>query len=1836
MGKNIESEKIYFPIKSIFPKVLILLLAMLLLTGCPGEDKTYITAKEQYAVGWILHNINDNTPTKLDYGEKDFAVYNYSFGYPSGQPQYFADLIGWLPPTHKRGGVIAAATHIHLSIPLDRVYYVKGENPVPENYGGEYKSSEWSFSKSIYLNYLKSNDPPEKFSPEQFGLDVNHEEHYLSQKPSQGITPVPGDRRHIYFGKAPYTPASFIVENNKIRLNGHPIRGYGNNSYPTRRKNVTTFSSDKGIVSFILPMPEYKIYHDGILETSGELTDFNPDLFQYHITKDGKYAINMSIPTNYPVWNNTIITAEIKVPAKESQPPELQRIEVEPFFEEGKEIQILVDLHDESGISSLEIFASSGNDWKKLDTKLTDAKNYIYGASHTPSENQEMLNLRIAASDTLGNLVSYTILPVALPSRTVKFNLAANKDTAAMGDIISFSGRCRISENEFCNNFLLDYYINNESVATEHTSYKLTASSNYDTSAGGDFTFEWKVPLDFKEKEINFKVKYGGTGVYLPHEETIKIPVETFDYDLGIFDLRINGSVFSDYFVINQKAKERLNVSGTVRNLGQNNAKDSLVLFKVDGNAIEKKSISEMAAGKESIVAFEWLPETESYHTIGLEVEYKEDANPNNDKVSKSVYIKFISSDVYAIVKPQDTATLGEEINISIIAYNFGEETAENVTAYLYGFYKPKNIYLSYSPNDEKGTKIAPSSIDYNGTRYDFSAAYNSTKVIVNISTDGFSESLSFSSKEKIKKMSNGIYLFMDYFSSLYASTYIGNASETKKSIGSLKPFDQKEENIDWSAMNTGKHMLVLFLDSKEDNNFDNNYDYGSIDVLNEGINVKAKFAINYLDKYFVGNKSAIKAIISNDGTEEAKNTLVTLFEQKYSNDKSGTKPHIRNPVIGSSKIDSLKAQDSVELSFNWTPSQVNWNYLLLIAESKKDIHPADNDALISVYVAPKGFDIKGYLFYPKDDIFVNKSTLIKGSVFNAGEDESTNISAALYEVLYELKSNEQKSNEQDSYNKNFNSARRLIGNKSIGTLKPDSSLEMSFNWTPSLSGRIYLELALEADNEGNKENNKYSLYIDANVQDVDVDASILSYQKFIIVNESTFVNVYLKNFGNKPSGKFNLSLRANGTVVDSLISKSLPPGEAQFYSLNWNPSEDGTYEIEAVADLSDAEQSNNIDKDVVNVYIRKEINLSFVDKNGDYVARTVLLGDYEISINGKGTFVVPDTPLEMWIFDEKRDDNSKGVISLAASVYENTSIGNSVIASSHITKPVFKDGLALYEIFANNDTWDYGHFSGKLSSELQELNLRYTELKAFACNDYDFGNDTCSKWEQIPSETIVYKGTFMVFANTDKAQAFGIGEKDYDDDSSPDWDDYDNDNDGINDENDSFTCHEGKLKSNKEDVTENQSEVSIKEGTNKLAEFNIDALRDRIDCRQITAQKQPNATKRGYTLLSGVLLANETKTLYVDKIAAQGKVCIKDEEVESIDEVSQKCDGNNERMIQCDGKAYGNYMCTDEGRQYKVEGLMHSAVTEPPICTESWTCAGWGGCGGGVQQRACTDSNGCGTNFNMPNKEQSCSAPSSSGTGRSGARSRYFTYQLGNIKEWHDGKSQTLALELYDLASFDFSKRFNSMILEWVGGSGIRITLSFRNEMIAIKLGESKNFDLDFDGKDDISLTYDGSSKNKADIILSRINPDFIETITIPEIQKSEGNIQKNETAVQTEKSETVKELPKKPISKTIFDIGKGALTEKKMPTLQILAAIIFAGLAITALLLALNASRKRDQYKQQGIQGKTDKLKNIESYIKMESDKGFSRSMIKKNLKRAGWSDDDIGKAMDKIKRV
>ncbi|MBA7511255.1 hypothetical protein ES705_03246 [subsurface metagenome] len=91
-----------------------------------------------------------------------------------------------------------------------------------------------------------------------------------------------------------------------------------------------------------------------------------------------------------------------------------------------------------------------------------------------------------------------------------------------------------------------------------------------------------------------------------------------------------------------------------------------------------------------------------------------------------------------------------------------------------------------------------------------------------------------------------------------------------------------------------------------------------------------------------------------------------------------------------------------------------------------------------------------------------------------------------------------------------------------------------------------------------------------------------------VFANESNGINATIKNNGTGDAGAFNVSLSADGTVVDSTSVAGLSAGASTEVSLEWTPSASGTYELCVVADcdgvIDESDETNNVTCEDVDV----------------------------------------------------------------------------------------------------------------------------------------------------------------------------------------------------------------------------------------------------------------------------------------------------------------------------------------------------------------------------------------------------------------------------------------------------------------------------------------------------------------------------------------------------------------------------------------------------------------------------------------------------------------------------
>jgi len=178
-----------------------------------------------------------------------------------------------------------------------------------------------------------------------------------------------------------------------------------------------------------------------------------------------------------------------------------------------------------------------------------------------------------------------------------------------------------------------------------------------------------------------------------------------------------------------------------------------------------------------------------------------------------------------------------------------------------------------------------------------------------------------------------------------------------------------------------------------------------------------------------------------------------------------------------------------------------------------------------------------------------------------------------------------------------------------------------------------------------------------------------------------------------------------------------------------------------------------------------------------------------------------------------------------------------------------------------------------------------------------------------------------------------------------------DEDGDGVGDYNDSvigteddvqvqgltdLTIHIGSYQSNETDASnvDTTETVTIDSAEGPVLEFEQDFSDSSLDLFDIEIKKEKHQDRHGI-IIKGINQSTvPEKAIYLEKKRMDSALCIKDAEIDSINDVSSDCRGTNELYFgRCeDVETIGRYTCSIEGGFYKIEGLTHSGAVEMNI----------------------------------------------------------------------------------------------------------------------------------------------------------------------------------------------------------------------------------------------------------------------------------------------------------------
>lgn len=212
---------------------------------------------------------------------------------------------------------------------------------------------------------------------------------------------------------------------------------------------------------------------------------------------------------------------------------------------------------------------------------------------------------------------------------------------------------------------------------------------------------------------------------------------------------------------------------------------------------------------------------------------------------------------------------------------------------------------------------------------------------------------------------------------------------------------------------------------------------------------------------------------------------------------------------------------------------------------------------------------------------------------------------------------------------------------------------------------------------------------------------------------------------------------------------------------------------------------------------------------------------------------------------------------------------------------------------------------------------------------------------------------TYFIFLSTDILDAAGnrmnssysfnftVAVQDTDGDSTPDYADTDDDNDGVLDSNDNLKGDESDINTNMPgidvliDGDSNLAQefggnplVSITNGGTLIVEFSFNFESYLLDLSNLTIlENSSNAVSS--LIVHGLPATVSSKTLFIRNTTKSHGICIIDtKDVLHYSDFTPACTSDNEMFIVCPG-SNASYTCVNNGTNFKITGLSNSAVIQ-------------------------------------------------------------------------------------------------------------------------------------------------------------------------------------------------------------------------------------------------------------------------------------------------------------------
>jgi len=307
------------------------------------------------------------------------------------------------------------------------------------------------------------------------------------------------------------------------------------------------------------------------------------------------------------------------------------------------------------------------------------------------------------------------------------------------------------------------------------------------------------------------------------------------------------------------------------------------------------------------------------------------------------------------------------------------------------------------------------------------------------------------------------------------------------------------------------------------------------------------------------GVECTVEVTVENIGTDDADTFDVTLEAD--------------NVTVQTLSVDSLAEDESVTLSFQWTPPDAATYQLKAIVDPEDVIDEAkenNNDISLTVTVKevppPPLPDLTVEFVDLPEEFVAEKTYEIKAIVKNIDGADAPRFSVRL---------------EADDTG---------VQTLSVDSLAVDESVTLTFRWTPP--GPDTYEFTVIVDpgdliEELDETNNTDSATV--TVEEVppplelpDLTVEFVDLPEEFVAGRSYGIKAQVRNIGENESGTFYVELKANGASVQEIEVESLAAGASTTVTFTWTPEElfPGDYTLTVTVDpeddVAEADETNN------------------------------------------------------------------------------------------------------------------------------------------------------------------------------------------------------------------------------------------------------------------------------------------------------------------------------------------------------------------------------------------------------------------------------------------------------------------------------------------------------------------------------------------------------------------------------------------------------------------------------------------------------------------------------------